>query len=80
MSASDTTTRETVVLKGGTVVPLSALQIGWELEARGLTLAVDGADLVIRPAGRLTDDDRQRLRDNKPALMALVRYCDEVTL
>ena len=78
MSASNTTTHETVVLKGGTVVPLSALQIGWELESRGLTLSVDGPDLVIRPPGRLTDDDRQRLRDNKPALMEIVRYCDQV--
>ena len=79
MSASSTT-HETVVLKGGTVVPLSALQIGWELESRGLTLSIDGADLVIRPPGRLTEDDRQRLRDNKPALMAIVEYCDAVTL
>jgi hypothetical protein len=43
-------------------------------------LSVDGGDLVIHPPGRLTSQDRQRLRDNKPALMAIVRYCDEVML
>ena len=35
--------------QGGVTVPLAALQIGWELEALGLTLAVDGSDLVIAP-------------------------------
>ncbi len=61
-------------------MPLAALQIGWELEARGLTLTVDGSDLVIAPRGHLSDTDRERIRAHKASLLSIVKYCDEVRL
>jgi hypothetical protein len=41
MSASDF-----VMLAGGLTVPLSALQALWNLEDRGVTLTLDGRDLL----------------------------------
>jgi hypothetical protein len=57
---------------------LPALQVAWELEARGLTLKRDGASLVVRPASGLTAADRAMLRRHRDALLALVAYCEGV--
>lgn len=43
-----------------------------DLTGAGFTVAADGERLVIRPASQLTDDLRQRLRDSKADLLALL--------
>jgi hypothetical protein len=66
---------ELVTLRGGLTVPLPALQVLWDLEHRGLDLQVEGADIVVRPRGVLTDADRAEIRRLKPDLIALIAYC-----
>lgn len=43
-----------------------------EVRALGLELRPDGADLVVRPRGRLTAELREELRRHKPELLALL--------
>jgi hypothetical protein len=69
MSASDY-----VVLRGGLTLPLAALRVAWNLEARGLRLGVDGDMLTVGPRTLVTDADREALRRWKPHLLALVAY------
>ena len=68
---------ETVVLKGGLVVSLAALQLGWRLEARGLhlRLAADGG-LIVGPRSRITHEEDAAIRQYRDELLALVRYCE----
>jgi hypothetical protein len=63
-----------VCLRGPLAVPLEALRLLWELEARGCALRADGDDLWVTPRESLTDGDRHRIRQWKPFLVALVRY------
>jgi len=44
------------------------------LEGRGLTLALDGNDIVIRPGHLLTDEDRANLRRLKPHVRHVLAY------
>lgn len=69
---------EIVVLKGGHSATLAALRLLWSLEDRGLTLTLDGEDLLVGPRTDLTPGDRDLIREHKPELIYLVRYCDEV--
>jgi len=46
MAASDT---QPVVLRGGCVVPLAALQLAWSLFDRGFSLTPEGDRLLVRP-------------------------------
>jgi hypothetical protein len=69
-----------VTLKGGHRVPVGVLQLAWDLEERGFTITTDGTLLVIRPKARLTPDDDAAIREHRDDLLALTRYCDEVTL
>jgi len=41
-----------------------------ELERAGLLVSVQGADLIVRPASRLTPRARDIIRANKPALLS----------
>lgn len=75
MSATDTA-HETIFLAGGLAVPLAALQVGWELEARGLRLEVEGPHLVVSPRDRITESDRALIRRWRDELIAVVTYCD----
>jgi hypothetical protein len=56
----------------GLCVPLAPFLLLLDLERRGFTIAIDGDDLVVRPKGALTDDDRRRLRQWKAHVRALV--------
>ena len=48
-----------------------------ELEARGIILFLEGGEMRYRsPRDALTEDDRARLRANKPAIMASLRARD----
>lgn len=53
---------EFVILKTGVALPVEALQLAWELESRGLSLAVEGEALTVGPRDRLTDADRNAIR------------------
>ena len=44
-----------------------------EMTKQGFTLTVQGSRLLVSPATRLTDPLRQRIRENKPALLRLVK-------
>ena len=59
-------------------MPLAPLRLLLDLEERGLQVARDGDDIVIRPAGRLSDEDRTALRRWKPHVLALIDYRPEV--
>ena len=69
-----------VTLKGGLVVSEFALNLLWELEHRGFELTVDGPELVIRPAGRLTPTDSDGIRAHREELLALVTDCAGVVV
>ena len=64
-----------VLLKGGLVLPLAAVQFALDLEQRGLQLRVEDGDvLFVGPKNRLTDDDRVRIRRWKLHLLAIASY------
>jgi hypothetical protein len=42
-----------------------------DLRRRGITLSVEGGNLRVTPASRLTDTDRELIRAHKPAVLAL---------
>jgi hypothetical protein len=43
-----------------------------DLTSRGVQLTPDGDGLVVRPASKLTDSDRQAIRTHKPELLAVL--------
>jgi hypothetical protein len=64
-----------VNLRGGLTVPAAALRLLFDLQERGFELAAEGkAALIVRPASRLTDDDRCQIRRWKWHLRALLAY------
>jgi len=69
---------EIVTLRGGHLVPLTVLQLGWALEARGLTLELEGDRLAVFPSQLLTDADRAQLREHRDALVNLLRYVETI--
>lgn len=72
MNASEA---DTITLVGGLTVPVSALRLAWDLEARGLRLRADeDGGLLVGPSTWLTSEDRQAIASEKPYLLALVRY------
>ncbi len=72
---------EDVTLRHGPTLPLAVVDLALALEARGLTLTVEGDDvLVVRPAGQLTDAERAAVARWRRHLVALVRYCDRAPL
>jgi hypothetical protein len=42
------------------------------LQAAGFTLTAEGGKVLVRPAGKLSPEQRQSIRDNKPALLELL--------
>ena len=71
-------TRTTVELRGGVVVSLDALNVLWDLEARGFAFVVDGERLRVTPGSRLTSDDTAAIRQHRDELLLLVRYCEGI--
>jgi hypothetical protein len=66
-----------VVLRGGLSIPLAAVLLALDLEARGFRVTADGDGLIVRPGSRLTADDRARIQRHRDALIALTTHCDE---
>jgi hypothetical protein len=64
----------TVVLRPGIEVPLEVLTFGWDLETRGISLRLEGGDLVARPRQLLSDEDVTQLRRHAPTLKRLLRH------
>jgi hypothetical protein len=65
---------ELVMLRHGLTVPVRAIELALDLERRGVHLELDGADILVGPRDRITDDDRQQIRALKPFLLVLVAY------
>ena len=63
-----------ITLRGGLQVPLAAIQLGLELEERGIELRLDGDTLVARPGHLVSNDDLARIRHFRADLKRLVRY------
>ena len=68
---------EAVTLKGGMVVRLTALQLLWRLEARGLNLEREGNQLAVSPRQFVTEGDRRDISEHRDELLQLVDYCDD---
>ena len=65
-----------VCLRGGLAVRLEAIRLLLDLEARGVELVRDGADILIARGGPIvTAEDRQRLRQLKGHALAIIDYC-----
>jgi hypothetical protein len=73
MSAS-----EFVRLSNGAYVPIVALRMLWRLENNGLSFRLDGEDLIVNPRGLFSDRDRLLVKEHKPDIVAIVRYCEEL--
>lgn len=69
-----------VPLKDGPTVPYAAIALATALERRGFLVTTDGADLLVAPGDRLTDDDVQQIRRWKAHLLEVVRYCDRLVM
>jgi hypothetical protein len=67
-------TSDTVMLKGGITVPVTAFRLALDLEDRGLAMKADGDVLIIGPRDRITDALRAAIRANKPALLTIAKY------
>jgi hypothetical protein len=63
-----------VLLRGGLAVPVAPVVLLFALEQRGLSVSREGDYLVVRPKGRLTDEDRRQLARWKAHLLALIDY------
>ena len=63
-----------VALRGGLVVPVSAIVLLIDLESRGVRLERDGGDILIRYRSPVGHEDREALRLHKPAVLALLDY------
>jgi len=65
---------ETVVLKGGVVVSVAALRLGWSLEDRGFSMRPIADKLEVQPHERLTREDVKLIRAHRDELLQLVNY------
>jgi hypothetical protein len=74
-SRSDVATRH-VLLRGGLMLRVDALQLAWSLEDRGVRLSRTGEQLIVEPASALTADEVVALRRLKPHVLAALDYCD----
>ena len=54
-----------VTFDDGVVVSRAALQLHWQLEARGLNLEREGDQLAVFPPELLTDADRRQIRAHR---------------
>ena len=64
-----------VLLRGGVSVPVEALTLLWDFEARGMVLQVlDGGSIVVGPKAKLTKQDREAIRAGKEGLLTVLAY------
>src|SRR4051812_37931623 len=67
-----------VLLRDGLALPLEPVRLTLDLESRGFKLERADEDIAIRPASRLTDEDRAAIRRWKFHILAIVDRCDDV--
>lgn len=60
--------------RGGLTVPVEPYRLVLDLEARGVTLTREGEALMVGPARRVTDRDRELLIRWKFHILALISY------
>lgn len=65
-----------VVLRHGLSIPVRAVEVALDLERRGCHLEVDGQDILVGPRDRVTDEDRDTIRELKPWIVQLIRYVE----
>jgi hypothetical protein len=63
-----------IILAGGPIVPRPVVVLLLDLEQRGIDVELDGEDLAVTPAARLTDEDRQHIRQWKSHVRAVLAY------
>ena len=63
------------VTVGGLAVPRAAVNAMLDVEARGCRLATDGDDILVRPAGVLTDTEKNNLRRWRSHVLAILTVC-----
>jgi hypothetical protein len=63
-----------VVLAGGLTVPAESIRLLLRLEAAGLQVTREGNELLVRPRGQLTPDDRAALARWRAHVLALIDY------
>ena len=66
-----------VTLPGGPTLPVEPIILVLDLEARGLSLTRDGDLIVVRPSGRLSDDEKAALRRWKAHVLAFIDHVAE---
>lgn len=71
-------TTDLITLRGGLSVPLPALRLLWDLEARGFSFVAEAGHLVVSPRSRLTPHEDAAIRQHRDELLALVAYCEAV--
>ena len=69
MNASDF-----VVLKDGMIVPVAAVRLALDLEARGCQLQIDGDGLMVGPRNLITEQDREAIRLWKSQLRVILDF------
>ena len=67
-----------VLLRGGFVLPVAALELAWRLEAAGHDLRTRDGHLLISEPDRLTAEDVTAIRRWRLHLIAIVEYCDQL--
>jgi hypothetical protein len=74
MSASDF-----VTLNSGYVVPVEAMRLALDLEARGCQLVLeDGGGILVGPRDLVTDDDRAGIRRWRRHFIEILTYSERV--
>ena len=63
-----------ITLKGGLTVSLETLRLLWAFEDRGCTVKVEAGALLIGPRSRITDEEREQIREHRDELLAVVNY------
>ena len=58
--------------------PMVAVRAMNRMKQAGFTLELDGAALVVAPADRLNEEQRQFIRAHKPALVALLQDAETI--
>lgn len=67
-----------IALSGGPIVSLAALELLWDLEARGFALEVRADRLYVLPREQVTPADEGAIREYRDELLAIVRFCETV--
>ena len=76
---SEAKKRDVVALKGGFMVPQTALDCLLDLEAHGYVIRMHGSKLILRapPGEKVGAETRHAVTEHKPNLIRLIRYVEK---